>query len=100
MFWVDCDMLLGRDCRTSSWRMGWLTALETILSTVVSDLFSVLSGFSAAKGKRKTIREKSVKKERSVYMENPPLVQMYAHKAEKIPGNKIKKWQQDESVLL
>ena len=99
MFWVDCDMLLGRDCRTSSWRMGWLTALETILSTVVSDLFSVLSGFSAAKGKRKTIREKSVKKERSVFVENPPLVQMYEQKAEKIPGNKIKKWQQDESVL-
>jgi hypothetical protein len=32
-------------------------------------------------------------------MENPPLVQMYEQKAEKIPGNKIKKWQQDESVL-
>jgi len=32
-------------------------------------------------------------------MENPPLVQMYEQKAEKIPGKKIKKWQQDESVL-
>ena len=33
-------------------------------------------------------------------MENPPLVQMYEQKAEKIPGKKIKKWQQDESVFM
>ena len=45
------------------------------------------------------ICKECLKKERSVSMENPPLVQMYEQKAEKIPGKKIKKWQQDESVL-